>query len=163
MHLFTAAAYFDCCNRSQEPCYGPFKLTPSYYINLIGVSSLFISYWPPPPTRDAVSATIVFGGWAQIQLNRNKYELTNFYINLLNLLNRFNGGIGTRMRKAAHPLGGVDSSNPHRWRGERLHPWLLAHEFMFIYLTLTEHTCYLPYIGETIFRCTLLCYESLLI
>jgi hypothetical protein len=45
----------------------------------------------------------------------------NFYINLLNLLNCFDGGIGTSMRKAAHPSGGVDSSNPRRWRGERLH------------------------------------------
>jgi len=45
----------------------------------------------------------------------------NFYINLLNLLNCFDGGIGTSMRKAAHPLGGTDSSNPRRWRGERLH------------------------------------------
>jgi len=45
----------------------------------------------------------------------------NFYINLLNPLNRFDDGIGTSMRKAAHPSGGVDSSNPHRWRGERLH------------------------------------------
>jgi hypothetical protein len=25
------------------------------------------------------------------------------------------------MRKAAHPSGSVGSSNPHRWRGERLH------------------------------------------
>ena len=25
------------------------------------------------------------------------------------------------MRKAAHPSGGMDSSNPHRWRGEQLH------------------------------------------
>jgi hypothetical protein len=25
------------------------------------------------------------------------------------------------MRKAAHPSGGVGSSNPRRWRGERLH------------------------------------------
>jgi hypothetical protein len=25
------------------------------------------------------------------------------------------------MCKAAHPLGGVGSSNPRRWRGERLH------------------------------------------
>jgi hypothetical protein len=40
---------------------------------------------------------------------------------LLNLLNRFDGGIGTNMRKAAHPSGGMDSSNPHRWRGEQLH------------------------------------------
>jgi hypothetical protein len=39
----------------------------------------------------------------------------------LNLLNRIDGGIGTNMRKAAHPSGGMDSSNPRRWRGERLH------------------------------------------
>jgi hypothetical protein len=39
----------------------------------------------------------------------------------LNLLNRFDGGIGTNMRKAAHPSGGMDSSNPRRWRGEQLH------------------------------------------
>ena len=25
------------------------------------------------------------------------------------------------MRKAAHPSGGMDSSNLHRWRGEQLH------------------------------------------
>jgi hypothetical protein len=41
--------------------------------------------------------------------------------NLLNLLNRFDGGIGTHMRKAAHPSGGMGSSNPRRWRGEQLH------------------------------------------
>jgi hypothetical protein len=35
-------------------------------------------------------------------------------------LNRFDGGIGTNMRKAAHPSGGMGSSNPCRWRGERL-------------------------------------------
>jgi hypothetical protein len=51
---------------------------PSYYINLIGVIiiSLFVSYWPPPMTRNAVSATIVAGGRAQfqenIEVNRNK-------------------------------------------------------------------------------------------
>jgi hypothetical protein len=37
-----------------------------------------------------------------------------------------------------------------------------ASELMFIYRTLTEHTFYLPYIGQTIFRFTLLCYEPLL-
>jgi hypothetical protein len=50
-------------------CYGPFKLTPSYYINLIGVISLLVFYWPPPTTRDAVSATIFAGGQARIRLN----------------------------------------------------------------------------------------------
>ena len=40
------------------------KPMPSYYINinLIGVISLFICYWPPSVTMDAVSATIVAGG-----------------------------------------------------------------------------------------------------
>ena len=42
-------------------------------------------------------------------------------MNLLDLLNRFDGGIGTSMRKAAHPSGSVGSSNPCRWRGKRLH------------------------------------------
>jgi len=49
------------------------------------------------------------------------HKLIDFYINLLNLLNRFNGGIGTSMRMVTHPSGGVGSSNPRRWRGERLH------------------------------------------
>ena len=47
----------------------PFKLTLSYYINLIGVISLFICYGPLPTTRDAVSDTIVAGGQARIRLN----------------------------------------------------------------------------------------------
>ena len=41
-------------NVAKRPCY--------YHINLIGVISLFVSYWPPPLTMDAVSATIVAGG-----------------------------------------------------------------------------------------------------
>jgi hypothetical protein len=53
--------------------------------------------------------------------HRGKQKLINFYINFLNLLNRFDGSIGTSMRKDAHPSGGVGSSNPCRWRGERLH------------------------------------------
>jgi hypothetical protein len=32
-----------------------------------------------------------------------RYELINFYFNLLNLLSCFDSGIGTNMRKAAHP------------------------------------------------------------
>jgi hypothetical protein len=52
-------------NVAKRPCYGPFKLTPSYYINLIGVIGLFVSFWLPPPTMDAVLATIVAGGQAQ--------------------------------------------------------------------------------------------------
>ncbi len=56
-------------NVAKEPCYSPFKLTPSYNINLIGVISLFGCYWPSPTMMDAVSATIVAGRRAQIQLN----------------------------------------------------------------------------------------------
>ena len=39
---------------------------------------------------------------------------------LLNLLNRFDVGLGTNMSKTAHPSGGMGSSNPRRWRGEQL-------------------------------------------
>jgi hypothetical protein len=39
----------------------------------------------------------------------------------LNLLNHFDSGIGTNMHKAAHPSGGMGSSNPRRWRCKRLH------------------------------------------
>jgi hypothetical protein len=54
-------------NVAKRPCYDPFKLTPSYDINVIGVISLCISFRPPPPTMDAVSATIVAGGRARFQ------------------------------------------------------------------------------------------------
>jgi hypothetical protein len=46
------------------PCYCPL---PSSIINLIGVISLFVSYWPPPATIDAFLATIVAGGRARFQ------------------------------------------------------------------------------------------------
>jgi len=52
--------------------------------------------------------------------HRGKHKF-NFYIYLLDLLNRFDGGIGTSTRKASHPSGWVGSSNPRRWRGQRLH------------------------------------------
>ena len=68
---------------------------------------------------DAVLATIVAGRRARIRRGQKKY--INFYLNLWNLFNRFDGDIGTNMRKAAHPSGGMGSSNPCRWRGERLH------------------------------------------
>ena len=38
----------------------------------------------------------------------------------MNLLNCFDGGLGTNMRKAAHHSGSMGSSNLCRWRGERL-------------------------------------------
>jgi hypothetical protein len=39
----------------------------------------------------------------------------------MNLFKLFNSNIGQYMRKAARPLGGMESSNPRHWRGERLH------------------------------------------
>jgi len=39
----------------------------------------------------------------------------------MNLFKSFDIGIGTNMRKATHPSGGVGSSNPRRCRGWRLH------------------------------------------
>jgi hypothetical protein len=59
VHSFVAAAFFAWHNHSYGPCYGPLKLTPSSNINLIGVVSLFVSYWPPLATMDAISTTIV--------------------------------------------------------------------------------------------------------
>ncbi len=53
--------------------------------------------------------------------HRGQHKYINFYIYVLNLLNSFDGGIGTNMRKAAHPSGSMGSSNPRRWRGELLH------------------------------------------
>ena len=37
------------------------------------------------------------------------------------LLKLFDGGVGKNMLKAAQPSSGMDSSNPRRWRGKRLH------------------------------------------
>ncbi len=39
----------------------------------------------------------------------------------MNQTKSFNNGLGTNMCKAARPSGGMVSSNPRRWRGERLH------------------------------------------
>ena len=39
----------------------------------------------------------------------------------MNLFKSFDSGLGKNMRRAARPLGGLDSSNPRRWRGWRLH------------------------------------------
>ena len=39
----------------------------------------------------------------------------------MNLTKPFNSGLVKWMRKAAHPLGGMDSLKPLRRRGERLH------------------------------------------
>jgi hypothetical protein len=43
------------------------------------------------------------------------------YINLMNLTKSFIVGLGQYMCKANRPLDGMDSLNPHRWRGKWLH------------------------------------------
>jgi hypothetical protein len=53
--------------------------------------------------------------------HRGRHTNINFYFNLQHQLNCLNGGLGTNMHKAARHLGGMDSSNPHRWRGKHLH------------------------------------------
>jgi hypothetical protein len=39
----------------------------------------------------------------------------------MNLFKSFNSNLGQYMRKAARPLGSMESSNPRHWRGKRLH------------------------------------------
>ncbi len=39
----------------------------------------------------------------------------------MNLFKSFDSGLGQYMCKAARPSGGMESSNPRRWRGKRLH------------------------------------------
>jgi len=48
---------------------------PSSNIKLKGFISLFISYWPPLTTMDAVSATIVASGQARIGLRYRSVEI----------------------------------------------------------------------------------------
>jgi hypothetical protein len=70
---------------------------------------------------DAVSATIVAGRQAILENMQRLVNSTNNHLNLLILLKPFNRGLGRNMSKAASHSDGVDSSNPRRWRGERLH------------------------------------------
>ena len=42
---------------AKRPCYGQFKLTPSYDINLVGVISLSIHYWPSLSKRPSKLGT----------------------------------------------------------------------------------------------------------
>jgi hypothetical protein len=58
---------------------------------------------------DAVSATIVAGGRAQIRLNKRRLVLINYFLLiLLNLLNCFDDGVGKIMQKATRPSNGMD-------------------------------------------------------
>jgi hypothetical protein len=70
---------------------------------------------------DAVSATIVTGRQARLEITQRSIEINYNYFNLLILPKPFNSGLGTNMSKAACHSDGVDSSNPCPWRGKRLH------------------------------------------
>ncbi len=39
----------------------------------------------------------------------------------MNLFQSLDSGLGQYMHKAAHPSGGMESSNQNRWRGKWLH------------------------------------------
>ncbi len=108
-------------NHSQRPCYGPLILKlrhSNIYYNVIG---LLLCFGCLPITMDTVSATIVAGGRPTSIKHRGQYNYIDFYINLLNLTEPFDSGLKKWMFKAARNLGGVVSSNPHRWRGKQLH------------------------------------------
>jgi hypothetical protein len=53
-------------NRSQRPCYGPLKLKLRHGNIYNNVISLLLCFGHPPTRMDAVSATIVAGGQANI-------------------------------------------------------------------------------------------------
>jgi hypothetical protein len=52
---------------------------------------------------------------------RGGYKYIDFYIILMNLWKSFDTGLRKHMRKAACPSGGMDSSDPCRWRGKRIY------------------------------------------
>jgi hypothetical protein len=68
-------------------------------------------FWPPLLPADEPTSI----------KHRGQYKYIDFYINLMNLCKSFSIGLGKRMLKATCLSGSVDSSNPRRWRGERLH------------------------------------------
>ncbi len=67
VHFFVITASFVWKIAAKRPCYGMYKLKKSSDINLIGVVSLFVCFWPLPMTMDAVLATIVDYGQAMCQ------------------------------------------------------------------------------------------------
>jgi hypothetical protein len=68
-------------------------------------------FWPPLLPADEPTSI----------KHRGQYKYIDFYINLLNLTKHFNSGLKKQMRKATRHSGGMVSSNPRRWRDERLH------------------------------------------
>jgi hypothetical protein len=68
-HVDTIAILIINNNNSQRPCYGPLKLKLQHRDIYYNVISLLLCFGHPPMTMDAVSATIVAGRRALIQLN----------------------------------------------------------------------------------------------
>jgi hypothetical protein len=52
---------------------------------------------------------------------KHRGQKKKLHINLLNLTKPFDSGLRQYMCKAARPSGGLDSLNPHRWRGKQPH------------------------------------------
>jgi hypothetical protein len=66
VHLFIIVDFVIDNNRSQKPCYGPLKLKLRHSNNYYNEISLLLCFGCPPTTMDAVLATIVAGGQANI-------------------------------------------------------------------------------------------------
>jgi hypothetical protein len=65
-HVHTIVDFVINNSHSQRPCYGPLKLKLRYRDIYYNVISLLLCFGHPPTTTDAVSATIVAGGQANI-------------------------------------------------------------------------------------------------
>ncbi len=59
----------------------------------------------------------------------------------MNLFKSFDSSLGQYMRKAARPSGGMESSNPRRWRGKRLrhHGGDVRCVFVLLWMDLWRH------------------------
>jgi hypothetical protein len=66
VHLFIIVDFVINNNRSQRPCYDPLKLKLRHSDIYYNVISLLLRFGRPPMMMDAVSATIVAGGQANI-------------------------------------------------------------------------------------------------
>jgi hypothetical protein len=120
-HVDAIADFVIHNNHSLIPFSSHYKLKHRHSHIYYNVISLSVYYWLPPMTMDAVLATIVAGGQALIQLNIRLIKYIDVYINLLILPKSFDSGLGMNMSKATRHSDGVDSLNPHHWRGEHLH------------------------------------------
>jgi hypothetical protein len=66
VHLFIIVNFVINNNRSQRPCHGQLKLKLKHRDIYYNVISLLLCFGRPPTTMDAILATIVAGGQANI-------------------------------------------------------------------------------------------------